>query len=491
MFIAAHEWSRPHPDNGSPAITSSVPPSQCQPDTEAAAFYSRLYEGRPDAALKQRAIHFLRAQIGQLSHTCELPPSSQDLESCMRNASQLATARYSAYLDCRKAGAPRRYFTNRAHALYFLRAVAPTKLVDGAWLYGLIRHRANPRFSGLVQTYLEELGEGVPGKNHVLLYRQLLARYGLDPVDDLDAGLYTQGLIQLALACNAEDFLPELIGFNLGYEQLPLHLLITAYELNELGLDPYYFTLHVTVDNMDTGHARRAVQAVLDNQPRLGNREDFWRRVRVGFQLSHAGIGTHKVIEGFDIEREVQRIFRRKSAAGHGAHSDFCRVAGRNVNDWLADPTDVPDFLLALQRAGWIKRGAPAAESRFWRLLQGERAEMFGVFTGYELQTIHDWLRGAGAADGQAYAEPGPAASGPRRTSFRVAARLASARGELLFPQPPDDELLDGDLQAFDHQLATQDETGQAMLLAEALSPSQHWTPAGLKATRMFCQRMR
>ena len=106
--------------------------------------------------------------------------------------------------------------------------MAPTKLVDGAWLYGLLAHWRNARFPDLVRTYVEELGEGAPDKNHVLLYRGLLARYGLDPLDNLPDALYRQGLVQLALGCNAEIFLPEVIGFNLAYEQLPLHLLITA-----------------------------------------------------------------------------------------------------------------------------------------------------------------------------------------------------------------------------------------------------------------------
>ena len=65
------------------------------------------------------------------------------------------------------------------------------------------------------------------------------------------------------LALAATEYLPEVIGYNLGYEQLPLHLLISSYELSELGIDPYYFTLHVTIDNASTGHAQKAVQAVL------------------------------------------------------------------------------------------------------------------------------------------------------------------------------------------------------------------------------------
>ena len=106
--------------------------------------------------------------------------------------------------------------------------MAPTKLVDGAWLYGLLAHWRNARFPDLVRTYVEELGEGAPDKNHVLLYRDMLARHGLEQLHDLPDDRYQQGLIQLALGWNAEIFLPEVIGFNLAYEQLPLHLLITA-----------------------------------------------------------------------------------------------------------------------------------------------------------------------------------------------------------------------------------------------------------------------
>src|SRR5690606_31490349 len=125
------------------------------------------------------------------------------------------------------------------------------------------------RMAPLVHTYLEELGDGAPDKNHVLLYRRLLTQHGIQAEDDgsLPDDLYEQGLIQLCLAWNAREFLPEVIGFNLAYEQLPLHLLVTSYELNELGIDPYYFTLHVTVDNGHSGHARQACDAVLGLLP--------------------------------------------------------------------------------------------------------------------------------------------------------------------------------------------------------------------------------
>ena len=455
-----------------------------------AGLYRKLADAEPDAWLRSHAADLLREHLEQVAHQpCAVPEAPQDLALWMAAARQTVHSLYGQYLAQRKAGAPRRFFSNRAHALYFLRCVAPTKLVDGAWLYGLLAHWRNPRFSDLVRTYAEELGEGALDKNHVVVYRAVLARYGLDPLDDLPDALYRQGLVQLALGWNAEHFLPEIIGFNLAYEQLPLHLLITAYELNELGLDPYYFTLHVTVDNADTGHARRACQAVLDNLPRIDDGGAFWRRVRAGSKLADAGVGTAQVIQGFDIEAELLRILARKSCAGNGAHSDYCRVAGRGVNQWLSAPDNLPGFLRALQQAGWIRRGEAAENSRFWKLLQGERAEMFGVFSNYELQVIHDWIRGDASADGQpctASTECKGAGENHRRLTFRAARQVAErgARADAI----PEPEPLDGDLTRLKQQLATLGEAARNALLVRTMSPAQHWTPAGLYATRQFWQ---
>jgi hypothetical protein len=489
MFVAAHEWSPPRNENRlipGPAFTTGELSRNAE-DGHVQRLYEGLLQGQPGDALRHAARSFLQAELHALrDQNPELPTSPQDLLTWMRNSAQLANAQYLAYLEGRKTGAPRRFFSNRAHALYFLRGVAPTKLVDGAWLYGLLRHWGNPRFSDLVHTYLEELGDGLADKNHVLLYRKLLSSHGLEAADGLEDKAYLQGAIQLALGWSAEEFLPEVIGFNLGYEQLPLHLLITAHELNELGIDPYYFTLHVTVDNDDSGHARRAVDAVHKALPRLGGAGDFWHRVRNGSKLSGAGTGTQEVIASFDIDNEVLRILSKKSTAGHGAHSDYCRLGGRSVNDWLSQPSNIPGFLSALEKAGWIKCGAPVNESRFWGLLQGERAEMFGVFNPYELQVLHDWLRGQASADGQAYTESAP--TGARRISFRAATRLAAQQGSKPGPQE-DDHLLDSDLQHLTSRLAsTPDAQAAGELLVEAMSPAIHWTPAGLYATRLFRQ---
>ncbi len=140
------------------------------------------------------------------------------------------------------------------------------------------------------------LGDGNPGKNHVLLYRRLLKWLGLNTGAHLGAPLFEQGAIQLAPGLSGREMLPEVIGFNLGYEQLPLHLLITACELNELGIDPYYFTLHVTVDNTASGHAVKAVDAVIDNSRRDADPREFLRRVRQGNLLNDLGVGVPQVL---------------------------------------------------------------------------------------------------------------------------------------------------------------------------------------------------
>jgi hypothetical protein len=475
MHIGQQEWRQL---KAAPDAADLAP----VPATPLKSLYHRLSDPEPDAATRAEAAAFVRARLLDLQAVpSELPQWPSELLAWMEDNTRNVHARYAAYLEERKSGAPRRFFSNRAHALYVLRSVAPTKLVDGSWLYGLLPHWRSARLGDLVRTYVEELGEGAVDKNHVVIYRSLLARYALDPLDDLPDALYEQGVLQLALGWNAEAFLPEVAGFNLGYEQLPLHLMITAYELNELGLDPYYFTLHVTVDNDATGHARRACQAVLDLLPRLDDGGAFWKRVQAGCKLACAGPGTMDVVQGFDIGAEALRILAHKARAGSGSHSDYCRVAGRSVNDWLRAPEEMGNFVAALEQAGWIRFGEPAENSRFWGLLQGERAEMFGVFSSYELQVLHDWIRGAGSADGRAFTESAPA-NPKRRATFRALLRNAATLGDA------GGDVLDPDVDLLRQQLREADAASRSQILVNAMSPAQHWTPAGLEATRIFWQ---
>lgn len=373
---------------------------------------------------------------------------------------------YADYLQQRKAGGPRQFFRGKAQALYFLQAVAPTKLVDGAWLYGLLPRWQDPRFQGLLRTFLEELGEGNPAQNHVVIYQKLLAEHDLQDSGAIDDERYLQGAIQLALGVCGTDYLPEVIGYNLGYEQLPLHLLISSYELSELGIDPYYFTLHVTIDNASTGHAQKAVQAALDLLPLEADRAEFLRRVSLGYRLNDLGQGSRAIIEGFDLEHELLAMLERKCPFAQHMHSDYCRFEGQTVNQWLAAPEQLPEFLQALQNKGWIKRHEDPQASRFWQLIAGDGAAMFGVFNAYEKQLVHDWIAGDWTSSDK---------SKPARRHSQAAAPIEGLEQ-------------DPDVQALNAALQGQDALVQMAILIPWLAPARHAHPAGLLATRRFIE---
>ncbi len=438
-----------------------------------------LYFALLDDASREEAAHYLQDQLQRAAALpCDLPDDPAALDAWVRQRTEAVGRQYQAYLEQRRAGGARRYFASKAHALHFLRGVAPTKLVDGAWLYGLLQRWDDSRFTALIQTYLEELGEGLPEKNHVVLYRKLLASQGCDDWQQLDDEHFVQGAIQLALAEHAERFLPEVIGFNLGYEQLPLHLLITSYELTELGIDPYYFTLHVTVDNADNGHAHKAVQGLRAAWPQMGDGAAFYQRVRNGYRLNDLGASTVSVIGDFDLSTEVQRIFEKKAAVGQFVHSDYCRFECRTVNQWLAE--DVEQFLAVLQARGWIKRGHDPQESRFWQLIVGEQAPMFGVFSAYEQQMIHDWIAGDWHAEGK---------RSPRGALLKSQARFNARRpaADATVPQAPTGNDFDAELQLLEQQLARQpDRAARMRLLLPLLAPQRHHSAVGLLATRLF-----
>ncbi|EGM79042.1 hypothetical protein Rhein_0900 [Rheinheimera sp. A13L] len=431
---------------------------------------------------------FLQEQLSIAAAThSDFPATMLSLPAVLCSAQDQVAQEYRHYLDERSAGSPRRYFGCRSHAMYFLRAVAPTKLVDGAWLYGLLQSWQDPRLTPLIRTYLEELGCGNLQQNHVLIYKRLLARYGCEKWQDGPTAHFTQGAVQLALAHHADEFLPELIGFNLGYEQLPLHLLITAYELNELNIDPYYFTLHVSIDNASTGHARLALQSLQDCTPRLGDAKEFYRRVGNGYRLNQVGMGTQQVIASFDLEQELLRVISDKAQTGAKLHSDYCLVGGRLLSEWLSSSAEMADLLKTLQSTGWIRRGESLEQSRFWHLLTDEQAPMFGVFDGYELQLLKDWILN-------------DANKTPTINRFRIRATgstiesSAAPQSDASIKQiiahhankaPRTGNCAEVDI-LFSQLTGVDTKAGAFAVLTGLLSPANHPTPAGLAATRLY-----
>ena len=455
----------------------------------ARGIYELLLEVPDSEVAPCQSMQFLQEQLErarQLPH--DFPAKPRDLEHWIEHKALEVGERYAAYIERRKQGERRQYFLNKSHALSFLQQVAPTKLVDGAWLYGTLRHWQDTRLYGLARTYLEELGNGEPDQNHVRLYQRLLAENDCEPLPVLNDEHYVRGAIQLAFGHNAEQFLPELVGYNLGYEQPPLHLLITAFELAELGIDPYYFTLHITVDNASTGHARKAALAAKACIPVSGNTQEFWRRVINGYQLNDVGLGATTIISEFDLEHELIGMLERKRPFGQNVHSDFCTLDGQTVNEWLSKPDQLHRFLEILKDKQWIIHNEDPQKSRFWRLIDGPKAPMAGVFSGYEKQLLHDWISGD-----QISSKP------PRkRRTFRrypqshphpaVAQNDARQRFSGSDDMSADD--MGADVRHLQRDLCSLTGERRMLRLIEFMSPSKHATAVGLFATREFVAAM-
>jgi hypothetical protein len=347
------------------------------------------------------------------------------------------TNAWEEYLARRKAGGAREMFADSTEARWWLKQAAMVKYVDGAWL-GHINKISTPFMYRNItknawQVMSEELGDGDLAKNHVHVYRKLM--------EDIDAGLpaadsedfihsrhemnearcWKAAVAQLLISLFAHDFLPEALGFNMAYESLPLHLLKTVKELRELRIDSYYFELHVSIDNADSGHAAMAMTAVSDYIQLVERNEGqkaahkAWKRVQAGYILAEglpttpespstkANMSKHSIVASqktpplTDTETSLLRIFSAKSPVAHKIHCNSrLRIGRRSLVDWLEpnaflDGQWQRDFLHDLGNCKpWVIRGS-SATSRLVKELSWE-GKMFGSFTQTEVEVVKRWI---------------------------------------------------------------------------------------------------
>jgi hypothetical protein len=227
-----------------------------------------------------------------------------------------ALTQWGSYLERRKRGrgGPELFATPEAAKAWLVRQ-APVKLIDGAWLAHT--HRITTPFAlrGVTkhawQVLSEELGDGELAKHHVYLYHRLLESVGcplpsahsIDFVrshrwkdhEEDDNSCWESAVGQLLISLFPHEFLPEILGFNMHYELVTLDTLCAAYELRALGIDPYYFLLHVSIDNADSGHTAMAAHTVTHYLDIVGKAEGeegvqrAWKRVQVTNCTARAG----------------------------------------------------------------------------------------------------------------------------------------------------------------------------------------------------------
>ncbi|KAF3912525.1 hypothetical protein ABW20_dc0108330 [Dactylellina cionopaga] len=342
---------------------------------------------------------------------------------------------FEQYIIRRRAKGSREMFKTREEAKWWLIQSSPVKYVDGAWLghinkittpFGLRRVVKNAW-----QVLSEELGDGDLEKHHVYIYRKLMEAVDLElPAgDDIDfihprhqlnePGIWKAAVAQLLISLFPHQFLPEILGFNMHYEGLALETLKVAKELRELGFDPYYFLLHISIDNADSGHTAMAIEAVIEYielvQRRDGNNavRQAWRRIQAGYILSkHLPTApvcptqkkedtipaqTRKIFPRNELEGQVIQIFKAKAEVSQKIHcTGRIKFGGYTIAEWFA-PGELEaernqmNFLDALSSTKpWIYKGN-SARSRFMTEISW-KGRMFGSFTQSEVYTIQQWI---------------------------------------------------------------------------------------------------
>jgi hypothetical protein len=181
---------------------------------------------------------------------------------------------------------------------------SPLTLIDGAWLQGFTDYdqASGPIGHRLFATYWDELGNGVTRLNHPLIYREVLAEMGVRlPATASREFARWPGFREesfelpvywLCVGRFPRTFLPELLGLNLAME---LSGVGGSYRRARLALQAHGFStrfvdIHNTIDNVATGHAAWAAEAVdaymsaLPPAQGSGAAGTAWERVRAGYR---------------------------------------------------------------------------------------------------------------------------------------------------------------------------------------------------------------
>lgn len=421
--------------------------------------YHTLSRQQADAQACKAAREFLDASLLEAARRPEgLPAELNELQRVLEKRAATLSRDYRAYLKDRHKGQPRRYFNHQSHALHFLQAIAPTRMVEGAWLYGFLRFWRDAQYAPLCKIYLKSLGEGREQCNQVRLYQHMLDSNGCQQWQQMDEQYYVQGLIRLALGHHVEEYLPEIIGFNLGYEQVSLPMLIAAYELSELEVQPHYFTLHATEDDACIASAIRLLQPLLQNAASEEERLALMQRVNNGYKLNQLGMNIDDIVASFDLQQAFLAVMQPRSAFIERVYRIDCMERG--IRGRWPDSLPLVSLMQHLCNEGWMQ-GDTLAQTRLWQTM-----ERGGILpNGYEAQVLNDWF--------------GKAEEYCKRLAYVDTRHLTSVEERMPEVVHAEQPSLDSVSTA-----SSQDEVMACVI--SLMSPQMHHTQEGLKAARVY-----
>src|SRR5690606_39887901 len=105
-------------------------------------------------------------------------------------------------------------------------------------------------------------------------------------------------------------------------------------------------------------------------------------------------LSSTNIIQEIDLTQSVYQLLQRKAVVGQHIHNQKCQFNGRSINEWLAQPELISEFIQILIDKQWIIKNRPVEESRFWKLIHDSDGKMFGVFNATEKMLIKDWIQG-------------------------------------------------------------------------------------------------
>ena len=362
--------------------------------------------------------------------------SQGGLAKFQRDKDRKLMQEWEQYLDRRASGGPREMFVGVKEAQWWLTQCSPVKYVDGAWL-GHVNKITTPFalrrvVKDIWQVLSEELGDGDLEKNHVYIYSELMKviNPGLPAGDTADfihpryqlnePAVWKAAVAQLLISLFPHQFLPEILGFNMHYEAISLETLVVSKELKELKIDPYYFLLHISIDNADSGHTAMAMEAVVKYLELIQTwngdlaMQQAWKRVQVGYILSSrlppaptpTSVGdVANPLPLSELEDQLMNIFKAKAVVAQKIHCGSNIKIGRHkLVDWLEPDRFLGskqwqiDFLHDLSNTKpWVLKG----DSKRSRLIKelSWKGKMFGSFTETEVKVVTEWIKSLGPKD--------------------------------------------------------------------------------------------
>jgi hypothetical protein len=194
--------------------------------------------------------------------------------------------------------------------------LAPLTLLDGAWLQGFcdVGLASADYGAPLFNTYWDELGNGDYEINHPKIYRDLMEGMGitLHPTASREFAMdprfadksFRLPVFWLAIGRFPVKYRAEILGLNLAMELSGVggSYRIARRALKAHGFPTTFVDLHNTIDNVATGHAAWAANAIDSFLTDLSQSVDItasWHRVRCGYEALAPIVETESALDFF------------------------------------------------------------------------------------------------------------------------------------------------------------------------------------------------